>query len=115
MNREVTEAIEFLQWLLEGLIKFYPDHPLFSRIDVDKISKAEDKWVGEDPRELLALARRSLGLSDSTPLDQVITHLQGLVDDPSAVSNLPDPVLARLREEEREVISGDSPQEKRAK
>ena len=115
MNREVTEAIEFLQWLLEGLIKFFPDHPLFSRIDVVKVAKGEDKWVGEDARGILDLARRSLGLSESTPLDQTITRLQSLVENPSTVSSLPEPVLARLREEEQELVSRDSPQEKRGK
>jgi hypothetical protein len=115
MIREVTEAIEFLQWLLEGLIKFYPDHPLFSHIDVERVTKGEDKWVGEDARGLVDLARRSLGVSSTTPLNEVISRLQSLVENPSTVSSLPEPVLARLREEEEELLSGDSPQEKKAK
>lgn len=115
MNEEVKQAIEFLRWLLEGLVKFYPDHPLFSRAEAEQIAKGENKWVGWTARGILNLARRSLDLSSSAALNDVISSLQNLVNNPSAVSSLPEPILATLREEEQELLSGDSPAEKSAK
>src|SRR4030043_264975 len=98
MNKEVTEAIEFLQWLLEGLIKFHPDNPLFSHIEVTRVKNGKDRWPEEDGIKLFNLAKKSLELPEGTTLDQVILKLQNLIENPEAFSTLPDPVLARIRE-----------------
>ena len=109
------QAIEFLEWLLDGLIKFNPHHPLFSHIDVSRVTAAEDKWQGWNEAEIVALAKRDLELPENTPKDDIIATLQNLVNNPNAVDNLAGPVRARLREEDAELISADSPQEKKAK